>query len=97
MIIKELTIKNFKSYGNTTQKLTLNTDKGELILLVGNNGNGKSVIPSTEIDIDIPLEKLNLEEFIKFLDTMGEENGYILYIKENNKNLYEEYIKYRKQ
>lgn len=42
MIIKELTIKNFKSYGNTTQKLTLNTDKGELILLVGENGAGKS-------------------------------------------------------
>ena len=43
MIIREITIKNFKSYGNTTQRLTLNTEKGELILLVGNNGNGKSV------------------------------------------------------
>ena len=97
MIIKELTIKNFKSYGNTTQKLTFNTEEGELILLCGSNGFGKSVIPSTEIDIDIPLENLNIEEFIKFLDIMGEENVYILYIKENNKNLYEEYIKYRNQ
>jgi DNA repair exonuclease SbcCD ATPase subunit len=42
MIIKEISIKNFKSFGNNEQVLKLNTEKGELILLQGSNGNGKS-------------------------------------------------------
>jgi exonuclease SbcC len=42
MLISELTIRGFKSYGNNVQTLKLNTEKGELILLVGNNGAGKS-------------------------------------------------------
>ena len=42
MLISELGIKGFKSYGNNEQILKLNTEKGELILLVGNNGAGKS-------------------------------------------------------
>ncbi len=42
MIIKSILLKNFKSFGNNEQLLELNTDKGELILLVGQNGNGKS-------------------------------------------------------
>ena len=41
MLISELGIKGFKSYGNNEQVLKLNTEKGELILLVGNNGAGK--------------------------------------------------------
>ncbi len=42
MLINELGIRGFKSYGNNEQILKLNTEKGELILLVGNNGAGKS-------------------------------------------------------
>jgi DNA repair exonuclease SbcCD ATPase subunit len=42
MIISEISIKNFKSYGNNVQILKLNEKKGELILLVGDNGAGKS-------------------------------------------------------
>jgi DNA repair exonuclease SbcCD ATPase subunit len=42
MIIEEIGIKNFKSFGNARQSVKLNTDKGGLILLVGNNGMGKS-------------------------------------------------------
>lgn len=42
MLINELSIRGFKSYGNNTQILKLNTEKGELILLVGSNGAGKS-------------------------------------------------------
>lgn len=42
MIISEIGIKGFKSFGNNEQILTLNKDKGELILLTGSNGNGKS-------------------------------------------------------
>ena len=42
MLISELGIRGFKSYGNNESVLKLNTEKGELILLVGNNGAGKS-------------------------------------------------------
>jgi DNA repair exonuclease SbcCD ATPase subunit len=42
MIISEIGIRGFKSFGNNEQTLTLNKDKGELILLTGSNGNGKS-------------------------------------------------------
>jgi DNA repair exonuclease SbcCD ATPase subunit len=42
MIINEIGIRNFKSFGNSRQSVKLNTEKGELILLVGNNGVGKS-------------------------------------------------------
>ena len=47
MIISEISLRNFKSYGNNTQNLKLNTESGELILLVGNNGNGKSSLISS--------------------------------------------------
>lgn len=42
MLINEIGIKGFKSFGNNEQALKLNTEKGELILLTGSNGNGKS-------------------------------------------------------
>ncbi len=42
MYIKEIKIKNFKSFGNSEQTLSINSEKGELILLSGSNGNGKS-------------------------------------------------------
>lgn len=92
MIIEEIGIRGYKSFGNNEQVVKLNTEKGELVLLVGNNGNGKSVIPTTEIEVEIPLEKFNLEEFNSFLETMGRENRYIEYIKEKNYSLYGQYI-----
>lgn len=46
MVIKEISIKNFKSFGNADQVLKLDTTKGSLILLSGNNGNGKSSLIS---------------------------------------------------
>jgi DNA repair exonuclease SbcCD ATPase subunit len=42
MLISEIGIRGFKSFGNNEQIVKLNVNKGELILLVGNNGNGKS-------------------------------------------------------
>ena len=42
MIISEISIKGFKSFGNNTQTIKLNTEKGEIILLQGSNGAGKS-------------------------------------------------------
>lgn len=44
MLISEISIKGYKSFGNNEQVLKLNTDKGELILLLGENGSGKSSI-----------------------------------------------------
>ena len=98
MLISEISIKGYKSFGNNPQVLKLNTKKGELVLLVGSNGTGKSVIKKTKMNINIPLELFTLEDFLIFLETMGsDENSYVLYIKENNKNLYEEYIKYLRE
>ena len=42
MIIQEIAIRGFKSFGNSEQVLKLHSEKGELILLTGSNGNGKS-------------------------------------------------------
>jgi len=92
MVIEEIGIKNFKSFGNARQSVQLNTDKGGLILLVGNNGMGKSLVKTTEIEVDIPIEKFNLQELNNFLEIMGTENNYIEYIRENNSLLYEKYL-----
>lgn len=46
MLIRQLSIKNFKSFGNTEQNLSINTQRGDLMLLVGGNGNGKSSLLS---------------------------------------------------
>lgn len=42
MLISEIGIRGYKSFGNNEQVVKLNTDNGELVLLVGKNGNGKS-------------------------------------------------------
>ena len=36
--------KNFNSYGNSLQKINFEDDLGELYLLLGGNGHGKSTI-----------------------------------------------------
>jgi len=59
MIIKELTYKNIKSYGNKIQKITFD-DKGGLTLLTGTNGAGKCLSPDTEIDISIEDKEIEL-------------------------------------
>lgn len=42
MIIKKISLRNFKSFGNNIQSVDFNTTTGELILLSGQNGAGKS-------------------------------------------------------
>ena len=42
MLISEIGIRGYKSFGNNEQVVKLNTNNGELVLLVGKNGNGKS-------------------------------------------------------
>lgn len=96
MLISEIGIRGFRSFGNNEQIVKLNTEKGELILLVGNNGNGKSVIPSTEIELDINISDFNISELNIFLEVMGVESEYIEYIKENNYSLYVQYINQQK-
>lgn len=44
MVIVNIKIRNFKSFGNNLNEITLSVDKGELILLQGINGSGKSSI-----------------------------------------------------
>ena len=87
MIIKEIGIRGFKSFGNNEQKLELNTEKGELILLVGENGAGKCVQKKTLIDIDID-DLVVTDELMKYLDETERGRNKFLYIKENKKLLY---------
>ena len=89
MLISEISLKNFKSFGNNEQKLKLDTEKGDLILIVGNNGNGKSVDPNTEIEVEFSIDNFEVEDILKLLDIMGEGSHIIEYIKENNIQLYE--------
>jgi DNA repair exonuclease SbcCD ATPase subunit len=42
MVISEIGIRGYKSFGNNEQVLKISTEEGQLVLLVGNNGNGKS-------------------------------------------------------
>ncbi len=42
MIIKSIALKNFKSFGNNKQTISFNTTSGDLILISGKNGHGKS-------------------------------------------------------
>jgi DNA repair exonuclease SbcCD ATPase subunit len=44
MKILDVSWKNFNSYGNTIQRIDFDNDKGDLFLLLGGNGHGKSTI-----------------------------------------------------
>jgi ABC-type Mn2+/Zn2+ transport system ATPase subunit len=95
MIIQEVGIRGFKSFGNNEQVLKLNTEKGELILLVGNNGAGKCVDKKTSINIEINDLQLS-DELIIFLEKTDSGKRIFLYIKENNSVLYEKIEKYKR-
>jgi hypothetical protein len=95
MIIKEWWFKNYKSYGNVTQRIKLN-DEGELILLVGANGNGKCVEKNTAIDIHIVDLVLTIE-LINYLETTDKGNKILQYIKETNNILYDRIYQFKKK
>jgi len=67
MIIKSISLRNFKSFGNNTQSLDFNTTTGDLILFSGSNGAGKCLSPDTEIEIIVEDDEtmLLLLNFIK--------------------------------
>jgi predicted ATP-binding protein involved in virulence len=67
MIIKSISLKNFKSFGNNKQTVSFNTTTGDLILLSGKNGAGKCLSPDTEIEIQID-DKETQKLLIKFLE-----------------------------
>jgi hypothetical protein len=96
MLISEIGIRGFKSFGNNEQVLKLNTEKGELILLVGNNGAGKCVDKRTLIDIEINDLRLS-SDLINYLETTDSGRRIFLYIKENNLILYEKIEEYKRR
>jgi predicted ATPase len=95
MVISEIKIKGYKSFGNNEQTLKLNTENGELILLVGSNGNGKCVDKKTLIELDIDDLYLT-DELITFLAETEKGNKIFLYIKEKKPLLYEKIKRYNK-
>jgi len=95
MVISEMNIKGYKSFGNNEQTLKLNTENGELILLVGSNGNGKCVDKKTLIELDIDDLYLT-DELITFLAETEKGNKIFLYIKEKKPLLYEKIKRYNK-
>lgn len=72
MLISEIGIKNFKSYGNNEQVLKLNTEHGELILISGANGGGKSLIPQTEIEMYINKSKISPNDMMIITNVIGD-------------------------
>lgn len=66
MKIKTVEFKNFASYGNRTQRIDFEDDRGELYLVLGNNGAGKCLSPETEIMVSIDNESIR-SEFLNFL------------------------------
>jgi hypothetical protein len=96
MLISEIGIRGFKSFGNNEQVVKLNTEKGELILLVGNNGAGKCVDKKTSIDIEINDLQLS-SDLINYLETTDSGRRIFLYIKENNSILYERIEEYKRR
>ena len=66
MLIEEINIQNFKSFGNNKQTIKFDSI-GKLILLQGDNGSGKCISPNTIIDISIDNDEItkSLLDFLK--------------------------------
>lgn len=105
MIIKELKIRNFKSFGNNEQTISLK-DEGNLILLSGINGSGKSSLMDSFDYVfyntvkgkkakKVKLSSLpnrinsNLENTVEFLSDDGTEVKIVRGYKPNKLELYE--------
>jgi len=95
MKIREWTWKNYKSYGSVPQTIKFDTDRGELILLIGENGAGKCVEKNTEIDIEIN-DLVITPQLIQHLERTESGKKIFQYIRENNKLLYEKIRDFRK-
>jgi DNA repair exonuclease SbcCD ATPase subunit len=79
MLIKEIGIRGYKSFGNNEQILKLNTDKGELVLLVGSNGNGKSsLLESFEFSLYGKVKSAKSKKWHKLSTLPNRINGELL-------------------
>lgn len=79
MIINEISIKGYKSFGNNEQTLKLNTENGELILLVGSNGNGKSsLLESFEYSLYGKVKSAKSKKWYKLSSLPNRINGELL-------------------
>jgi predicted ATPase len=65
MKLESLRFRNIRAYGNNFQELKF-SELGSLNIIVGNNGFGKCVCPTTEIDVEI-LDSGIREEFEKYV------------------------------
>lgn len=89
MVIKKISIKNLKSFGNEKQEIELKNE-GNLILLSGVNGSGKCVHPTTEIDVDIDIYAIDYnKEVMNFMAGTEVGKKILLYIKQKDNLLYE--------
>lgn len=95
MIIKNISIKNLKSFGNDPQEINL-TNEGNLILLSGKNGAGKCVSKTTLIDIKINDLDIN-DKLISYLEETELGNEIFLYIRKNNSSLYDKIKDYQQE
>lgn len=95
MNILEWTWKNYKSYGSVPQTIRFTPNRGELILLIGENGAGKCVEKNTVIDIEIDNLEINTT-LIEYLATTDVGRNVFAHIKENNSSLYEKIRDFRK-
>jgi hypothetical protein len=65
MRIDKVSFRNFGSYGNKTITLDIPQEPG-FFLVQGKNGNGKCLLPST--NIKITCESKDFDQFIRFLE-----------------------------
>jgi hypothetical protein len=65
MKFESLKFRNIRAYGNNLQELKFPED-GSLNIIVGGNGFGKCVSPTTEIEVEI-LDSRIREEFEKYI------------------------------
>lgn len=91
MKILEWSLQNIGSFGNIKQTIKLNQDTGELILLVGENGTGKtSAIKSIDLSFFGEIlnkrgKRLSQKLISNRINGNGETN--IKYISDNNENI----------
>jgi len=79
MVISEIGIKGYKSFGNNEQVLKLDEESGKLILLVGNNGNGKSsLIESFEYTLYGKVKSSKVKKWAKLTTLPNRINGELL-------------------
>lgn len=90
MILNELIIKNFRSFGNNTNVIKFNTTEGELNLIIGKNGSGKtSIINSIDFNLHKKVKGRDKNIKISSLPNRINKNLYtkLSFVTDNNEYL----------